>query len=147
MGFSSQGSLDRQPITGTDIQQGASTSDHFTISFCNICRLKSNLSSVEHHLASASPDQLFLSESQLPANPLSDLYKINDYNLYPLFRQTDGVCTYCTSNISVTRLMDLESPSFDVIWLKISLDTICIFICFLYLSPNLNSSQPFLLTP
>ena len=46
-------------------------------------------------------------------------------------------------NIPVSRLVDLESPSFDVIWLKVPLNTICIFICFVYLSPNLNSTQPF----
>ena len=39
--------------------------------------------------------------------------------------------------------MDLESPSYDVIWLRIPLSTISIFICFIYLSPNLASTQQF----
>ena len=84
VGFSSHGSPDLQTITGIDIQQGASISDHFAISFCNIRGLKSNLISVEHNLPSASPDILFLSETQLSANALSDLYKINDNNQYPV---------------------------------------------------------------
>ena len=143
-GSPTQGPPDRQHVTGVGAQRGASTSDFFTLDFCNIRGLRSNFSAVEHHLASSSPDLLFLSETQLSANVSSDLFKINNYNVYPRFKKKGGVCAYCASNIPVTRLLDLESPSFDVIWLKILLNTKCVFICFLYLSPNLNPSQQFL---
>ena len=142
-GSLTQGPTDRQTTTGVTDQRGACTSDSFSFDFCNIRGLRSNFSSVEHHLASCSPDLLFLSETQLSANVSSDLFKINNYNLFPRFKRKGGVCAYCASNIPVTRLLDLESPSFDAIWLKVLLDTKCIFICFIYFSPNLNSSQPF----
>ena len=141
-GSLTQGPPDRQQATGVNVQSVCAP-DSFSIDFCNIRGLRSNLSSVEHHLLSSSPDLLLLSETQLSANVSSDLFKINNYNLFPRFRRKGGVCAYCASNVPVTRLVDLESPSFDVIWLKILLDSKCIFICFLYFSPNLNSSQEF----
>ena len=141
-GSPTQGPSDRQHVTGVSVQS-VSAPDCFSIDFSNIRGLRSNFSSVEHHLLSSSPDILLLSETQLSANVSSDLFKINNYNLFPRFRRKGGVCAYCASNVPVTRLVDLESPSFDVIWLKILLDTKCIFICFLYFSPNLNPSQEF----
>src|ERR1044072_81560 len=38
--------------------------------------------------------------------------------------------------IFVTRLVNLESPNFDVLWLKICLPTTTIILCFCYCSPN-----------
>ena len=142
-GSLTQGPPDRQNATGVIDQRVACTPDSFSFDFCNIRGLRSNFSSVEHHLASTSPDLLFLSETQLSANVSSDLFKINNYTLFPRFKKKGGVCAYCASNIPVTRLLDLESPSFDTIWLKVLLDTKCIFICFIYFSPNLNPSQLF----
>ena len=141
-GSLTQGPPDRQQATGVNVQSVCAL-DSFSIDFCNIRGLRSNLSSVEHHLLSSSPDLLLLSETQLSANVSSDLFKISNYNLFPRFRKKGGVCAYCASNVPVTRLVDLESPSFDVIWLKILLDTKCIFICFLYFSPNLNPIREF----
>ena len=142
IGSLTQGPSDRQHVTGVSVQS-VSAPDCFSIDFSNIRGLRSNFSSVEHHLLSSSPDILLLSETQLSANVSSDLFKISNYNFFPRFRKKGGVCAYCASNVPVTRLVDLESPSFDVIWLKILLNTKCIFICFLYFSPNLNSSQEF----
>jgi len=141
-GSLTQGPPDRQQATGVNVPSVCAP-DSFSIDFCNIRGLRSNFSSVEHLLLSSSPDILLLSETQLYANTSSDLFKINNYNLFPRFRKKRGVCAYCASNIPVTRLVDLESPSYDVIWLKVILNTKCIFICFLYFSPNLNPSQPF----
>ena len=63
-----------------------------------------------------------------------DLFKINNYNVFPRFKKKGGVCAYCASNIPVTRLLDLESPSFDAIWHKVLLDTKCIlFVLFIFL--------------
>ena len=46
------------------------------------------------------------------------------------------VCAYYNINTPIARLMDLESPHFDVLWLKIYLPTTTIFLCFCYCSPN-----------
>ena len=43
-------------------------------------------------------------------------------------------------------LVGLTFPCFDTKWIKLLLDVIYIFICFLYLSPNLYSTQHFLIT-
>ena len=141
-GSLTQGPSDRHHAAGVSVQN-FSTSDSFSIDFCNIRGLRSNFSSVEHHLLSSSPDILFLSETQLSADVSSDLFKVSNYSLFPRFRIKGGVCAYCASNVPVSRLVDLESPSFDVIWIKILLNTRCIFICFIYFSPNVNLSQPF----
>ena len=39
--------------------------------------------------------------------------------------------------------MDLESPHFDVLWLKIYLPTTTIFLCFCYCSPNATNFPSF----
>ena len=77
-GSLTQGPPDRQQATGVDAQCGAGAPDLFTFDFCNIRGLRSNFSSVEHHLATSSPDLLFLSETQLSANVSSDLFKTGE---------------------------------------------------------------------
>ena len=49
-----------------------------------------------------------------------------------------------TYNTSIARLMDLYSPHFDVLWLKIYLPTTTIFLCFCYCSPNDTNFPSFL---
>ena len=93
-GSLTQGPSDRQHATGVGVQNG-STPDSFSIDFCNIRGLRSNFSSVEHHLLSSSPDILFLSETQLSADVSSDLFKVINYSLFPRFRKKGGVCAYC----------------------------------------------------
>ena len=104
--------------------------------FALIRGLRSNFHSVEHHLLSSSPVLLLLSETQLSKNASPDHYQISNYNLYPRFRSKGGVCAYCNTNTPIARLVELESPNFDAIWLKISLPSITVFLCFLYFPPN-----------
>ena len=85
-GSLTRGPPDRQTATEVADQRGACTLDSISFDFCNIRGLRSNLSTVEHHLASSSPDLLFLSETQLSANVSSDLFKISNYNLFPRFK-------------------------------------------------------------
>ena len=117
-------------------RDGPSSSSTFSIHFSNIRGLSSNLSSVEHHLASHLPNLFLLSETQLSSNASPDPFNISHYNLISRFRAKGGVCAYCNTNTSVARLVDLESPNFDVLWLKICLSTSTILICFCYCSPN-----------
>ena len=115
----------------------------FTIHYSNIRGLRSNLSSVEQHLASSSPNLLLLSESKLSGNASPELYNISHYTLYSRFRLNGGVCAYCNINTPIARLMDLESPDFDVLWLKICLPTVTIILCFCYCSLELTSYPAF----
>ena len=107
-----------------------------SIHFSNIRGLCSNLSSVEHHLASTLPNLLLLSETQLSSSASTDPFLISHYNLISRFRSKGGVCAYCNINTPIARLKDLESPNFDVLWLKICLSTSTILLCFCYCSPN-----------
>jgi len=135
-----RGPSDRHQIIEVPSQAGAAPrsrgSGSFFADFCNIRGLKSNFVSVEHHLSLSSPDLLLLSETQLSKVASPDHYQISNYNLYSRFRSKGGVCAYCNTNTPIARLIDLESPDFDALWLKISLPSITIFLCFLYFPPN-----------
>ena len=114
-----------------------------SIDFCNIRGLKSNFLAVEHHLAHSSPDLLLLSETQLASSASCDPLTISNYNLLSRFRSKGGVCAYCNTNTPIARLVELESPIFYTLWLKISLSTITIFLCLVYYSPNVNNHIEF----
>ena len=115
----------------------------FTIHYTNIRGLNSNFSSVESHLATSSPNLFLLSETQLSSQSSPDPFQISHYNLYSRFRSKGGVCAYCNINTPIARLMGLESPHFDVLWLKIYLLTTTIFLCFCYCSPNATNFPSF----
>ena len=85
-----------------------SFSSHYT----NVHGLSSNFSSVETHLATSSPNLflLSLSETQLSSASSPDPFQISHHNLCSHFCSKGGVCTYCTMNTPITRLLDLESP-------------------------------------
>ena len=108
----------------------------FSIHYTNIRGLHSNFSSVEAHLATSSPNLFLLSKTQLSSQSSPDPFQISRYNLYSCFRYKGGVAAYCNINTLIARLMDLESPHFDVLWLKIYLPTTTIILCFCYCSPN-----------
>ena len=91
----------------------------------------------------SSPNLFLLSETQLSSQSSPDPFQISHYNLYSRFRSKAGVCAYCNINTPIARLMDLESPHFDVLWLKIYLPTTTIFLCFCYCSPNATNFPSF----
>ena len=100
----------------------------------NIYMLYLHFSSVESHLATSSPNLFLLSETQLSSQSSSDPFQISHYNFYSRFRSKGGICAYGNINTPIARLMDLESPHFDVLWLEIYLPTTTIFLCFCYCS-------------
>src|ERR1044072_6464884 len=108
----------------------------FSIHFTNVRGLFSNLASVEYHLSHFHPKLLLLSEPQISKNSSSNFFNISDYNLFHNFRSKGGVCAYVNTNTPVTRLVHLEYPDFDVLWLKIFLPTTTIILCFCSCSPN-----------
>ena len=113
---------------------GPTPDPFFSIHYSNIRGLASNFSSVEHHIATTLPNILLLSETQLSSTVSPDPYQISHYNLLPRFRFKRGVCAYYNITTPVARLIDLESPDFDVLWLKICLPTSTTFLCFSYCS-------------
>ena len=115
----------------------------FSIHYTNIRGLNSNFSSFESHLATSPPNLFLLSETQLSSQSSPDPFQISHYNLYSRFRSKGGVCAYCNINTPIARLMDLESPHFDVLWQKIYLPTTTIFLCFCYCSPNATNFPSF----
>ena len=84
-----------------------------------------------------------LSETQLSSQSSPDPFQISHYNLHFRFCSRGGVSPYCNINTPTARLMDLESPHFDVLWLKIYLSTTTIFLCFCCCSPNATDFPSF----
>ena len=109
-------------------------------SLSNICGLNSNFSSVETHLATSSPNLFLLSETQLSNQFSPDPFQFSHYSR---FRSKGSVCTCYNINTPISRLMDLESPHFDVLWLKIYLLTTTIVLSICYCSPNATNFPSF----
>ena len=121
------------PLTHTDISSTAATIvanfKLFSISFCNICGLSSNLNSVHQYLQSSNLHALFLTETKIkPLAPNDNSFlcarlKCPGYELFSSFFPNDGVCAYVRSDVESSRLpqFDLVNPGFQLIWMKISL--------------------------
>ncbi|KAK7060091.1 hypothetical protein SK128_009924 [Halocaridina rubra] len=108
----------------------------FTIHFSNIRGLNSNRSSVEEYLGTSLPNLILLSETQLSRHAFTDPLQISCYNVHARFHYKGEVSAYWNTSTPIARLMDLDSPDFDVLWLKIYLFITTIFLCFCYCSPN-----------
>ena len=132
------------PVTTVQVRVGTHSSNNgpthdltpqdrlsaFSIHYTNIRGLNSNFTSVETHLATSSPNLFLLSKTQQSSQSSPDPFQISRYNLYSRFCSKGGVCAYCNINTPIARLMDLESPHFDVLWLKIYLPTTTTFFAF-----------------
>ena len=98
----------------------------FSISFCIIRGLFSNINSVHHHLQSINPYALFLTETKIkPLNPndntiLSPRLKCLGYELFSSFFPNGGVCAFIRSDVQTLHLeqFDLSNPGFQLFWLK-----------------------------
>ena len=101
------------------------------------------ISPAETYSTASLPNLFFLSKTQLSSQSSPDPFQIFHYNLYSHFHSKGSVCAYCNINTPIARLMDLESPHFDVLWLKIYLPTIIIILCFCYSSPNTTNFLSF----
>ena len=120
----------------------------FSISFCNIRGLSSNINPV-HHLQSINPYALFLTETKIkPLDPsnstvLPPHLKCPGYELFSSFFPNGGVCAFIRSDVQTLHLnhFDLSNPGFELFWLKISLPHATKYICTLYRSPNSNNHE------
>ena len=115
------------PLIHTDISSTAVTnmahSKLFSIPFCNMRGLSSNLNSVHQNLCPH--------------------LKCSGYELFSSFFSNGGVCAYVRSDVQSSRLpqFDLVNPGVQLIWMKISLPHTSKFICTLYRSPNSTNHE------
>ena len=121
---------------GNDQRCLGTSSNSFCIDFCNIRGLRSNFQSVEHHLLSAKPHLLFLTETQVSVATDSRPFSVPSYFLYSHFQTKAGCCVYVRNDITCSRAPALESSEFSTIWLRLQSHSITKFICAVYLSPN-----------
>ena len=111
----------------------------FTLDFCNIRGLSKNLAAVEAHLLTSSPTILALTETQISSNSDPSSFAVTNYSLYHNFRFKGGVCVYVHKDLPASRVSNLESPNFDVLWLKVPVPPSVKYICCLYRSPNASN--------
>merc|ERR1712035_280336 len=104
-----------------------------SINFCNIRGLRSNFQSVEHHLSSAKPHLLFLTETQVSVATDSRPFSVPSYFLYTHFQTKAGCCVYVRNDITCSRA--LETSEFSTIWLRLQSCSLTKYICAVYLSP------------
>ena len=131
---------DRSP--GDDLRC-PDTSSFFYTNFCNIRGLRSNFSSVEHHLSTTKPHLLFLTETQVSEATDSSPYSVPSYFLYSQFQSKAGCCVYVRNDITCSRAHALESSEFSTIWLRLQCHSHTKFICAVYLSPNASDYVKF----
>ena len=121
----------------------------FSISFCNIRGLSSNINPVHNHLQSINPYALFLTETKIkplePSNStvLSPHLKFPGYELFSSFFPNGGVSAFIRFDVQTLHLkeFDLSNPGLQLFWLKISLPYATKYICTLYRSPNSNNHE------
>ena len=83
----------------------------FSVSSSNIRGLHANLNQVHHHLFSAKPHVLFLTETQI-SNQLETTYLLcSGYHLYDSFHFKAGVCAHVNSDFPASRIQRLERSS------------------------------------
>ena len=141
------------PLTRADICSTAVTnvahSELFSISFCNICGLSSNLNFVHEDLQSSKPHALFLTETKIkPLDPndnsiLRPQLKCPGYEIFSSFFPNGGACAYFHSDVQSSHLpqFDLTNTGFQLIWMKVSLPHTSKFICTLYRSPKSTNHE------
>ena len=125
-------------LSADDLRCLDTSSNTFTLNFCNIRGLRSNFQSVEHHLSSTKPHLLFLTETQLSVTTDSSPFSVLSFFLYPNFKSKAGSCAHVRNDITCSRVNNLESSEFSTICqsnsmsLSNEIHLCCIFITFLF---------------
>ncbi|RVE41143.1 hypothetical protein evm_014206 [Chilo suppressalis] len=102
----------------------------FEVEFCNIRGLHSNLNAVHHHLETARPALLFLTETQIL--PPADTGYLNypGYVLEESFKAKAGVCLYVRADVCCRRLRCLEDPSFSMLGVHVDSGPLArVYVC------------------
>ncbi|XP_046976468.1 uncharacterized protein LOC124542576 [Vanessa cardui] len=88
----------------------------FSVHLSNIRGLHSNLFAVHHHLETAMPHLLFLTETQITSPADIAYLQYPGYSLEHNFKPSAGVCMYARNDVCCRRLRNLEVPDFSVMW-------------------------------
>ena len=104
---------------GDDSRCLDTSSNCLSINFCNIRGLRSNFQSVEHHLSSAKPHLLFLTETQVSVATDSRPFSVPSYFLYTHFQTKAGCCVYVRNDITCSRAPALETSELSTIWVRL----------------------------
>ena len=129
------------PLSWWRLQVLWCSSNFFYINFCNICSLRSNFQSVEHHLSSSKPYLLFLTETKLSETTDSSLYPVPSYFLYSHFYLKLAIVS--TYDITCSRAHNLESSEFSTIWFRLNCHSTTKFFCAVYCSLNFSDYVKF----
>ncbi|MPC72856.1 hypothetical protein E2C01_067170 [Portunus trituberculatus] len=92
----------------------------FFINFWNICCLRSNFQTVEHHLSSINPHILFLTKTQLSEVTDSSPLSLPSYFLYSPFRSKSGCCVSVRDDLTCSHAHALESSQFSTVWFRLN---------------------------
>ena len=93
----------------------------FGVDFANIRGIHSNLRAVHHHLETAKPAMLFLTETQILRPTDQSYLHYPGYVLEESFKAKAGVCLFVRSDVCCRRLRLMEDPSFSVLWVHVDL--------------------------
>ena len=110
------------------------SSNSFSLDFCNICGHISNFQSVEHHLSSTKLQLLFLTEIQLSMTTDSSPFSVPSIFLYPHLQSIAGCCVYVRNDITCSRAHNLKTSEFSTIWLKLQCHSLTKYISAVYLT-------------
>ena len=121
----------------------------YSISFCNIRGLSSNINPVQHHLQSINTYVLFLTETKIKlldsgnSTVLCPYLKCPCYEIFSSIFPNGGVCASIRSDVPILQLkhFDLSNPGFQLFCLKVSTLHATKYICTLYNSPNSNNHE------
>ncbi|XP_045509327.1 uncharacterized protein LOC123704883 [Colias croceus] len=100
----------------------ANCSTLLSVDFCNIRGLNSNLEAVHHHLETAKPALLFLTETQISSPADTSYLNYPGYVLEHTFVPRAGVCVYAREDICCRRLGNLEGIDLSLLWLRVDCD-------------------------
>ena len=112
-----------------------------SIGHVNICSLVNKTDELKFLLDTHKFDVLCISETMLSDTISDNEIYIEDYNVYRRDRKGKkggGVCLYVKSNLSVTLLNDLLSETVEILWVKIHLNCVNMYlkIAVVYRPPN-----------
>ncbi|XP_062528539.1 uncharacterized protein LOC134200191 [Bombyx mori] len=91
----------------------------FNVDFSNVRGLHSNLDAVHHHLETAQPALLFLTETQISAPDDTSYLEYPGYVLEHNFLRKAGVCVFVRADVCCRRLRSLEQRDLSLLWLRV----------------------------
>lgn len=138
----------RQQTTTSSTNQHIQTTKEFVPSLVltNTMSLVPKIDEVRHFVLDKDPDLVFITETWLKDQIDSNQVDIPEYNMAYKNRYTSshgGVCLYIKNSIQFNVLAEVQSPEFEVLWVKIRPNRLprgipCIITATIYHPPTSN---------